>query len=114
MFIVSSILQKKNSFFLTVLVFRTLTQRTNETTFHDLVEPPVSRSVTLNNGLPFGIAIWNVSVAPNAMGSFTVSSTVIPSSKLNQVVKKEDYINQIVGPILSYIFFVLLGIQIPN
>uniref|UniRef100_A0A0N4UMJ2 TMEM131_like domain-containing protein n=1 Tax=Dracunculus medinensis TaxID=318479 RepID=A0A0N4UMJ2_DRAME len=58
--------------YLAIVYSGTLTQRTNETTFHDLVEPPVSRSVTLNNGLPFGIAIWNVSVAPNAMGSFTV------------------------------------------
>lgn len=40
--------------YLAIVYSGTLTQPTK---FRDLVKPPVSSSVALNNGLPFGIAI---------------------------------------------------------
>uniref|UniRef100_A0A915Q3R3 Transmembrane protein 131-like N-terminal domain-containing protein n=1 Tax=Setaria digitata TaxID=48799 RepID=A0A915Q3R3_9BILA len=43
-----------------------------ETAFHNLLQPPVSRSVSLTNDLPFGIAVWKVALDAEAQKSFKV------------------------------------------
>lgn len=40
--------------------------------FHHRLEPPVGRDITLTNRFPFGIAIWNASLATNGAGVFEV------------------------------------------
>ncbi|VDM37502.1 unnamed protein product [Toxocara canis] len=47
-----------------------LEQSADETAFHSQLEPPVSHGVSLTNNLPFGVAIWNISLGANARKSF--------------------------------------------
>ncbi|MCP9259030.1 hypothetical protein DINM_002011 [Dirofilaria immitis] len=36
--------------------------KVEETAFHSLLKPPVSRSISLTNDLPFGVAVWKITL----------------------------------------------------
>lgn len=47
--------------------------RSEETAFHSLLKPPLSRSISLTNELPFDVAISNITLGTAAKKSFEVS-----------------------------------------
>ncbi|VBB31847.1 unnamed protein product [Acanthocheilonema viteae] len=44
--------------------------KVEETAFHNLLKPPVSRSIPLTNDLPFGIAVWKITLDAKAQRFF--------------------------------------------
>lgn len=43
-----------------------------ETAFHSFLKPPVSRSISLTNDLPFGVAVWKITLDAEAQRFFKV------------------------------------------
>ncbi|KAM3724049.1 Transmembrane protein [Dirofilaria immitis] len=44
--------------------------KVEETAFHSLLKPPVSRSISLTNDLPFGVAVWKITLDMEAQRFF--------------------------------------------
>ncbi|EJD75483.1 transmembrane protein [Loa loa] len=44
--------------------------KVEETAFHNLLKPPVSRSISLTNDLPFGVAVWKITLNAEAQRFF--------------------------------------------
>ncbi|KAI6177163.1 hypothetical protein M3Y97_00877100 [Aphelenchoides bicaudatus] len=83
--------------FQAVIFIGDILHTSKDAAFHQGIQPPAKRSVSLQNNYPFGLAIWNVSIADDARKYFKVSlvrSVVeIESNKTNPVVVI-DYIHQ--------------------
>ncbi len=52
---------------------RELVADADATGFHESLQPPIARSVLITNRLPFGVAIWNISLPGRARSAFSVS-----------------------------------------
>uniref|UniRef100_A0A0R3S3C4 Ribophorin-2 n=1 Tax=Elaeophora elaphi TaxID=1147741 RepID=A0A0R3S3C4_9BILA len=74
--------------------------RVEETAFHSFLMPPVSRSISLTNDLPFGVAVWQVTLDTEGQKFFKANliSNVVPIAigetkpviYLQYIKKKED------------------------
>jgi len=51
---------------------RDLFANPDDTGFHESLQPPVVRSVSLTNHLPFGIAVWKIVLAKAGRTAFSV------------------------------------------
>ncbi|VDK82735.1 unnamed protein product [Litomosoides sigmodontis] len=74
--------------------------KVEETAFHSFLKPPISRSISLTNDLPFGVAVWKISLDAEAQKFFKANliSNVVtitagetkPAIYLQYITKKED------------------------
>ncbi|EJW77601.1 hypothetical protein WUBG_11489, partial [Wuchereria bancrofti] len=44
--------------------------KVEETAFHSLLKPPITRSISLTNDLPFGVAVWKITLDAEAQRFF--------------------------------------------
>ena len=68
------------SFYFDLVFSRELVPVRNDLAIQEDLKPPHQRSVRLLNQLPFPVAVYNVSVSPEARQYFTVSS-LFPCSR---------------------------------
>ncbi|KAI6215115.1 hypothetical protein M3Y94_00347300 [Aphelenchoides besseyi] len=54
-------------------VFREVLHSSKDAVFHHSLQPPIHRSISLQNNYPFGIAVWNVSLPESKQKIFKVS-----------------------------------------
>ncbi|CAG9531321.1 unnamed protein product [Cercopithifilaria johnstoni] len=80
--------------------YGSIRSKTEETAFHSFLKPPVSRSISLINDLPFGVAVWKITLDAEAQRFFKANliSNVVtiavgetkPVIYLQYIKKEED------------------------